>query len=452
MHDSNRTISSDLFRDDIVTSIYKRAKEISDSVVNCPKQKHIDWSHKLDDILTSKWTGFPIMLILLCFIFWLTIVGANVPSAMLANFLFWMEDRLTEIFIFFKAPDWLYGILILGMYRTVAWVVSVMLPPMAIFFPCFTLLEDFGYLPRVAFNLDRLFKKAGAHGKQALTMAMGFGCNAAGVVACRIIDSPRERLIATITNNFVPCNGRFPTLIALSMILIGISIHSPFAAFLSSGIVILLVLSGIAVTFIVSFILSKTLLKGTPSTFNLELPPYRKPQIGTVIVRSIFDRTLFVLGRAVSVALPAGAITWIVANIMVGDTSILNHISGFLEPFGRAIGLDGVIILAFILGLPANEIVLPIIFMSYLSKGSMIELETVEEMRNVFIANGWTWLTCLNVMLFSLFHFPCGTTLWTIRKETQSLKWTIASFIIPTLVAIVICFSTTKITHWLHLI
>ena len=388
------------------------------------------------------------MLLILCFIFWLTIVGANIPSAMLSRILFWIEDKLTEIFIFFDAPSWLHGILVLGMYRTGAWVVSVMLPPMAIFFPCFTLLEDFGYLPRVAFNLDRLFKKAGTHGKQALTMAMGFGCNAAGVVACRIIDSPRERLIATLTNNFVPCNGRFPTLIALSMILIGATVHSPFVSFLTSGIVILLVLSGIAVTFIVSYILSKTILKGTPSTFNLELPPYRRPQIGKVIVRSIFDRTLFVLGRAVSVALPAGAITWLVANIMIGDASILNHISGFLDPFGIAIGLDGVIILAFILGLPANEIVLPIIFMSYLSKGAMIELDTIEEMRNVFISNGWTWLTCLNVMLFSLFHFPCGTTLWTIRKETQSLKWTVASFIIPTIVAIIVCFSTTRIVYW----
>ncbi|NLM12696.1 MAG: ferrous iron transporter B, partial [Epulopiscium sp.] len=295
-----------------------------------------------------------------------------------------------------------------------------------------------------------LFKKAGAHGKQALTMAMGFGCNAAGVVACRIIDSPRERLIATLTNNFVPCNGRFPTLIALSMILIGTSVHSPFAAFLTSGIVIIIVLSGVAVTFIVSFILSKTLLKGAPSTFNLELPPYRKPQIGKVIIRSIFDRTLFVLGRAIAIALPAGAITWLVANIMIGNTSILNHISDFLDPFGRAIGLDGIILLAFILELPANEIVLPIVFMSYLSKGAMIELNGIEEMRNIFVSNGWTWLTCLNVMLFSLFHFPCGTTLWTIKKETQSLKWTIAAFIIPTLVAILVCFSTTRIAHWFH--
>ncbi|NLK98405.1 MAG: ferrous iron transporter B [Epulopiscium sp.] len=448
MHEENKISSSDIFRDDIVTSIYNRAKEISEAVVNAPKQKTLDWNNKLDDILTSKWTGFPIMLLILCFIFWLTIVGANIPSAMLSRILFWIEDKLTEIFIFFDAPSWLHGILVLGMYRTGAWVVSVMLPPMAIFFPCFTLLEDFGYLPRVAFNLDRLFKKAGTHGKQALTMAMGFGCNAAGVVACRIIDSPRERLIATLTNNFVPCNGRFPTLIALSMILIGATVHSPFVSFLTSGIVILLVLSGIAVTFIVSYILSKTILKGTPSTFNLELPPYRRPQIGKVIVRSIFDRTLFVLGRAVSVALPAGAITWLVANIMIGDASILNHISGFLDPFGIAIGLDGVIILAFILGLPANEIVLPIIFMSYLSKGAMIELDTIEEMRNVFISNDWTWLTCLNVMLFSLFHFPCGTTLWTIRKETQSLKWTVASFIIPTIVAIIVCFSTTRIVYW----
>ncbi|WP_425278644.1 nucleoside recognition domain-containing protein [Defluviitalea saccharophila] len=448
MHNENKISSSDIFRDDIVTSIYNRAKEISEAVVNTPKHKTFDWDNKLDDILTSKWTGFPIMLLILCFVFWLTIVGANIPSAMLSRILFWIEDKLTEIFIFFDAPSWLHGILVLGMYRTGAWVVSVMLPPMAIFFPCFTLLEDFGYLPRVAFNLDRLFKKAGTHGKQALTMAMGFGCNAAGVVACRIIDSPRERLIATLTNNFVPCNGRFPTLIALSMILIGATVHSPFVSFLTSGIVILLVLSGIAVTFIVSYILSKTILKGTPSTFNLELPPYRRPQIGKVIVRSIFDRTLFVLGRAVSVALPAGAITWLVANIMIGDASILNHISGFLDPFGIAIGLDGVIILAFILGLPANEIVLPIIFMSYLSKGAMIELDTIEEMRNVFISNGWTWLTCLNVMLFSLFHFPCGTTLWTIRKETQSLKWTVASFIIPTIVAIIVCFSTTRIVYW----
>lgn len=452
MDNGSQISSVDLFRDAIVTTIYNRAKEIADSSVSIPIKRNKTWDDRLDDILTSKWAGFPIMLLLLGVIFWLTIVGANVPSALLSDFLFAIEDKLTELFMYFNAPHWLHGILVLGMYRTAAWVVSVMLPPMAIFFPCFTLLEDLGYLPRVAFNLDRLFKKAGTHGKQSLTMSMGFGCNAAGIVACRIIDSPRERLIAILTNNFVPCNGRFPTLIAVSMIFIGAAAHSSFASFLTSGVVMVLVLAGIAVTFIVSFILSKTVLKGTPSTFNLELPPYRRPQIGKVIIRSIFDRTLFVLGRAVSVALPAGAITWLVANVMVGDTTLLNHISSFLAPFGMAIGLDGVIILAFILGLPANEIVLPIIFMSYLSTGAMIELDGIEEMRNVFVSNGWTWLTCLNVMLFSLLHFPCATTLWTIKKETQSLKWTIAAFIIPTAIAILVCFGTTKIASLLNLL
>lgn len=435
----------DIYRDNMVTTIYNRAKEISESVVSMPKQRINNWDEKLDAILTSKWFGFPIMLLLLCIIFWLTIVGANVPSDMLSNALFWIEDKLTDIFMYLNAPYWLHGILILGMYRTGAWVVAVMLPPMAIFFPCFTLLEDFGYLPRVAFNLDRLFKKAGTHGKQALTMSMGFGCNAAGVVACRIIDSPRERLIATITNNFVPCNGRFPILITISMMFIGSAANSTISSFLASGMVICLVLIGLAVTFIVSLILSKTMLKGTPSTFNLELPPYRKPQIGKVIVRSIFDRTFFVLGRAVTVALPAGAIIWLISNIMIGNISILNHISNFLNPFGLAIGLDGVIVLAFILGLPANEIVLPIIFMSYLSTGAMIELDSIDEMHQLFISNGWTHITYLNIMLFSLLHFPCATTLWTIKKETQSIKWTLASFIIPTIIAVVICYAITKI-------
>lgn len=444
--------SADIFRDDIVAAIYSRAKEIADSSVSMPKEKKISWDDRLDAVLISRWASFPIMLLLLGVIFWLTIIGANLPSAILSNFLFGVEDKLTEIFIYFNAPHWLHGILVLGMYRTGAWVVSVMLPPMAIFFPCFTLLEDLGYLPRVAFNLDRLFKKAGTHGKQALTMSMGFGCNAAGIVACRIIDSPRERLIAILTNNFVPCNGRFPTLITISIIFIGAAAHSSFGSFLTSGMVMLLVLIGIAITFIISFILSKTILKGTPSTFNLELPPYRKPQIGKVIVRSIFDRTLFVLGRAVSVAVPAGAIIWIAANVMIGNASILSHISNFLNPFGWIIGLDGVIVLAFILGLPANEIVLPIIFMSYLSTGSMIELDSIEEMSKIFISNGWTWLTCLNVMLFSLLHFPCATTLWTIRKETQSLKWTIVSFIIPTITAILVCFGTNRISLLLKLI
>lgn len=445
MSDYSHTLSADQFRDHIVTSLYKRAKEIEEAVVTYSKENKSTLDDKIDSILTSRLFGFPIMLLILALIFWITIVGANFPSKILADLLFSLEDKLTELFINFNAPSWLHGIVVLGMYRTAAWVISVMLPPMAIFFPCFTLLEDLGYLPRVAFNLDRIFKKAGAHGKQALTMAMGFGCNAAGVISSRIIDSPRERLIAILTNNFVPCNGRFPTLIAISMILIGASSDSLLNSLFASGLVVLLILLGIAMTFLISFIASKSFLKGTPSRFSLELPPYRKPQIGKIIIRSIFDRTLFVLGRAVAVALPAGAITWLLANISIGNTTILNHIANFLDPFALWIGLDGVILLAFFLGLPANEIVLPIIFMIYLSTGSMIEIDSIEEMRQLFLAKGWTHLTCLNVMLFSLLHFPCGTTLWTIKKETQSVKWALASFIIPTLTAILICFISTQI-------
>lgn len=445
MSDYSHTLSADQFRDHIVTSLYKRAKEIEEAVVTYSKENKSTLDDKIDSILTSRLFGFPIMLLILALIFWITIVGANFPSKILADLLFSLEDKLTELFINFNAPSRLHGIVVLGMYRTAAWVISVMLPPMAIFFPCFTLLEDLGYLPRVAFNLDRIFKKAGAHGKQALTMAMGFGCNAAGVISSRIIDSPRERLIAILTNNFVPCNGRFPTLIAITMILIGASSDSLLNSLFASGLVVLLILLGIAMTFLISFIASKSFLKGTPSRFSLELPPYRKPQIGKIIIRSIFDRTLFVLGRAVAVALPAGAITWLLANISIGNTTILNHIANFLDPFALWIGLDGVILLAFFLGLPANEIVLPIIFMIYLSTGSMIEIDSIEEMRQLFLAKGWTHLTCLNVMLFSLLHFPCGTTLWTIKKETQSVKWALASFIIPTLTAILICFISTQI-------
>lgn len=445
MSDYSHTLSADQFRDHIVTSLYKRAKEIEEAVVTYSKENKSTLDDKIDSILTSRLFGFPIMLLILALIFWITIVGANFPSKILADLLFSLEDKLTELFINYNAPSRLHGIVVLGMYRTAAWVISVMLPPMAIFFPCFTLLEDLGYLPRVAFNLDRIFKKAGAHGKQALTMAMGFGCNAAGVISSRIIDSPRERLIAILTNNFVPCNGRFPTLIAISMILIGASSDSLLNSLFASGLVVLLILLGIAMTFLISFIASKSFLKGTPSRFSLELPPYRKPQIGKIIIRSIFDRTLFVLGRAVAVALPAGAITWLLANISIGNTTILNHIANFLDPFALWIGLDGVILLAFFLGLPANEIVLPIIFMIYLSTGSMIEIDSIEEMRQLFLAKGWTHLTCLNVMLFSLLHFPCGTTLWTIKKETQSVKWALASFIIPTLTAILICFISTQI-------
>lgn len=432
-------------RDEMVFNIYENAKELSDKIVKKDESK-IDIDKKIDDILTSKITGYPIMFILLGLVFWITIAGANYPSAVIANFLFAIEERLTDIFISLNAPKWLHGMLVLGMYRTLAWVIAVMLPPMAIFFPCFTLLEDLGYLPRVAFNLDRLFKKAGAHGKQSLTMSMGFGCNAAGIIACRIIESPRERLIAMITNNFVPCNGRFPTLIAIASIFVGGHFANQYQSLVASFFIAGLVLVGIIMTLIVSWGLSKTLLKGVPSSFTLELPPYRRPQLLRVIYTSIIDRTIFVLLRAIAVAAPAGIIIWILANTMVGDASILSHGAQFLDPFAQLIGLDGFILMAFILGLPANEIVIPILIMSYMSKGAMLELDTLSSMKNLFMQNGWTFITALNVMLFSLLHFPCATTLITIKKESGSYKWTLISAVIPTLIAVIVCFITKQIS------
>lgn len=437
-------------RDQIVADIYQQAQEITGKVVKIHPQPP-DLDRKIDNLVTSKILGFPFMLALLSLVFWLTISGANVPSEMIANLLFGLQDRLTELFRWAGAPAWFHGVLILGMYRGLAWVVSVMLPPMAIFFPLFTFLEDLGYLPRVAFNLDRLFKKAGAHGKQILTMCMGFGCNAAGVIACRIIESPRERLIATLTNNFVPCNGRFPTLIAMAAVFMGVlagSSNSFGASVLVAGVVVF----GILVTLAVSWLLSKTLLKGIPSSFTLELPPYRMPKIGSLLIRSVLDRTLFVLMRAVVVAAPAGAVTWILANIQIGSLSMLGHLAGWLQGFGHLIGLDGFIILAFLLGLPANEIVVPILIMSYLSQGAMLELDSVDALRQLLIVNGWTWLTALNMILFSLLHFPCATTLLTIRKETQSTKWTLLAALIPTAAAVAVCFLTAQIVRALGLV
>ena len=385
------------------------------------------------------------MLLLLGIVFWLTIEGANYPSQLLSDILFSFQDKLTELFNFLGAPDWLHGIIVLGLYRTLAWVIAVMLPPMAIFFPLFTLLEDSGYLPRIAFNLDHMFKKCCAHGKQCLTMCMGFGCNAAGVIGCRIIESPRERLIAIITNNFVPCNGRFPTLIAIATVFFAVTSNNTINNIIPSLSITFMVILGIAMTLFVSFILSKTLLKGVPSTFTLELPPYRKPQIGRVLYTSIIDRTIFVLSRAVLVAAPAGAITWILANIYIGDLSIISHIANFLQPLGNAIGLDGFILLAFLVGLPANEIVLPVLLMAYLATGTLTDFSSIESLREILINNNWTLLTALNTMLFSLLHWPCSNTLWTIKKETGSIKWTILSFIIPTAIAFLVCFLTTSV-------
>jgi len=432
-------IDSDKFKDKIVSSLVTQAEKICCSTVTFEKEGYNASDRKIDKILTSKATGYPIMIALLALVFWLTITGANYPSQMLANGLFWIQERLTDFFQYINAPDWLHGILVLGVYRVLAWVVSVMLPPMAIFFPLFTLLEDAGYLPRVAYNLDKSFKRCCACGKQALTMCMGFGCNAAGIVGCRIIDSPRERLLAILTNNFVPCNGRFPTLIAiLAMFFVGTS-GGILSSLLSAGLLTCIIVLGVFATFAVTKILSKTILKGVPSSFTLELPPYRKPQIGKVIVRSIFDRTLFVLGRAIVVAAPAGLVIWLMANITIGDMSILNHCTAFLDPFAQLMGLDGVILIAFILGFPANEIVVPIMIMAYMSQGSILELDSLVQLKELFVANGWTWVTAICTILFSLMHWPCSTTLLTIKKETGSWKWTGLAVAIPTVIGIASC-------------
>jgi ferrous iron transport protein B len=451
-HLNNNGIQPDQLRDKIVSRLVCIAEDISNYTVVFENKQYNRMDRKIDSILTSRIFGIPIMLGLLAGVFWLTIAGANVPSGMIADFLFGIEAKLTDFFMWAGSPAWLHGILILGIYRTLAWVISVMLPPMAIFFPLFTLLEDLGYLPRVAFNLDNFFKKACAHGKQALTMCMGFGCNAAGVIGCRIIDSPRERLIATLTNVFVPCNGRFPTLIAIGTIFIGGTVGGAFQSVISTLALTGIVLLGILMTLLVSKILSMTILKGLPSSFTLELPPYRKPQIGRIIVRSVLDRTLFVLGRAVLIAAPAGLVIWVMANITVGDISLLTHAANFLDPFGRLLGMDGYILMAFVLGLPANEIVVPILIMSYMASGSMLELEELEDLRQLLVSHGWTWLTGVCVMLFSLMHFPCGTTLWTIRKETQSRKWTLASFVIPTAAGIIVCFVVANAARLLGLV
>ncbi len=423
----------------------QQAEALAQTVVKAQNSDAAKRDRRLDRILTSRRTGIPVMLALLALVLWLTIAGANIPSSLLSQGLFWIQDRLTDLFTYLHAPDWLHGALVLGVYRTLAWVVSVMLPPMAIFFPLFTLLEDFGYLPRVAFVLDHAFQKAKTCGKQALTMCMGFGCNAAGVVGCRIIDSPRERLIAILTNSFVPCNGRFPTMISLiTMFFVGFGggfVRSLAAALFLTGVILL----GVFMTFWISRLLSGTLLKGIPSSFALELPSYRKPRIGQVIVRSVLDRTLFVLGRAVIVAAPAGLIIWLFANIQIGGGSILSHCTTFLDPLAHLFGLDGVILMAFILGFPANEIVIPIMLMAYLSTGTLLETGDLNALHTLLISHGWTWVTAVCTMLFSLFHWPCSTTCMTIWKETKSVKWTALSVLLPTTVGLIACFffSTT---------
>ena len=433
------------FKDVIVSSIMDKAEKICKKVCTFENENYSSRDRKIDKILTSKYLGFPIMILFLGLIFWLTIVGANYPSQILFSLFEWIQEKLFLFVNWIGIPEWISNMLILGIYQTLTWVISVMLPPMAIFFPLFTILEDLGYLPRIAFNMDGFFKKCCCTGKQMITMCMGFGCNAAGCVGCRIINSPRERLIAIITNNFVPCNGRFPFLIAVATIFIAGTMNGIGATFISTLAVIFVILLGIFLTLLISKILSKTILKGMPSSFVLELPPYRKPQFGKVFIRSIFDRTLFVLGRAVSVAAPAGLVIWLFANIGFQDMSLLDIIANFLTPLANLMGLDGYILTAFILGIPANEIVLPIILMCYMGNGSLVNLEDTYQIGQILINNGWTMLTAINVMIFTCLHFPCATTLLTIKKETGSLKWTLLSFIIPTVCGVLICMFTTLI-------
>ncbi|UCF18477.1 MAG: ferrous iron transporter B [Gemmatimonadota bacterium] len=433
------------FRDQIVESIYADAQAIAERAVRRGKPAGPTWDERLDRVLTSRLWGFPIMLLGLAAIFWITIVGANYPSRALAFLFFEVEEFAAGLFASLGAPWWLTGFVWHGVYRGLAWVVSVMLPPMAIFFPTFTILENLGYLPRVAFNMDWLFKKVGAHGKQALTMSMGFGCNAAGVIACRVIDSPRERLIAILTNNFVPCNGRFPTLIMLATIFVAAAFPPALASFAAAGAVVGVVLIGVFFTLLVSWVLSRSVLKGEASSFTLELPPYRRPNIGQILYTSIIDRTLFVLWRAILMAAPAGGAIWLLSNISVGGDSLTGWVSGFLDPLGRAIGLDGVILLAYIIAIPANEIVVPTIIMAYLGAGMMLELDSLTELQALLVGQqGWTLLTAVSLMLFSLLHNPCSTTIWTMYKETGSKKWTALGALMPLAIAFVVCFAVAQ--------
>lgn len=444
----NIGMKQDDIRDIIVEGIVAKAREIYAHCTCLCDKCYSRRDRKLDKILTSKLTGIPIMLLLFGVIFYITISGANYPSELLSMAFSKIQEWLYGLFDLLHSPPFLKGLLIDGMFKTLSWVVAVMLPPMAIFFPLFTLLEDFGYLPRVAFNMDRFFAKSGTSGKQSLTMLMGFGCNACGVTGCRIIESPRERIIATVTNNFVPCNGRFPTLIAIITMFFATGISLPFRSLVSAGLLLTVIVFGVVVTLLVSKLLSATLLKGLPSSFTLELPPYRRPQICKTIVRSLLDRTIFVLLRAMCVAAPAGIVIWLMSNIMINGESLCVIISNFLQPLGSLMGLDGVILLAFILGFPANEIVVPIIIMIYTASGTLVEYDSLSSLYNLFVENGWTWVTALCTMIFSLMHFPCSTTCLTIYKETKSLKWTLLSFILPTILGILLCMAINAIFFW----
>lgn len=416
------------------TSLVAQVQKIKEQCVTHHKN-HLQTDRRLDRFLVGKWTGIPIMLLLLAFIFWLTITGANYPSQWLSSLFARGSTLLTVLLESCHAPHWLQSCLVDGIYQTLSWVIAVMLPPMAIFFPLFTILENCGYLPRVAFNLDHQFQKAGACGKQCLTTCMAFGCNAAGVTGCRIIDSPRERLIAILTNSFTPCNGRLPILIALVTMFFAAD-----QALLAPILLIALILFSFLVTLVISKLLSVTVLRGMPSSFILELPPYRRPQFGQIILRSLLDRTMFILARAAMVAAPAGLFIWILANIQIENQSLIQLFAQQLQPFAAQFGMDGVILLAFLLGWPANEIVIPLMLMMYLSTGSMVDLDNYTALHIILINNGWTWQTAAAVLLFSLFHWPCSTTCLTIKKETGSIGWTALAVLLPTATGLLLCF------------
>lgn len=447
----------DNLHDTLMESIYENATSIAGKVVIYPDKKPaFSLDRTLDKILTNKYLGFPIMFLILAVVFWITIEGANIPSGLIANLLVdTLHPALKNLANSIGFPWWLSGVMIDGAYLSMAWVVSVMLPPMAIFFPIYTLLEDFGYLPRVAFNMDPLYKRVGAHGRQALTMAMGFGCNAAGVVATRIIDSPRERLIAIITNNFSLCNGRWPTQILIATIFIGGAAPAYLASIASAGAVVFIAILGIAFSLIVSWGLSKSLLKGEASAFSLELPPYRPPRILQTLYTSLIDRTIFVLWRAIVFAIPAGMVIWLVANIMMDGVSVANHFINWSNPVAFIFGLNGIILLAYIIAIPANEIVIPTILMLTVANlaltgvggdiGVMFELDSVTDTASILHAGGWTLLTGINLMIFSLLHNPCSTTIYTIYKETKNIKWTAISTLLPIIMGFTITFFITQI-------
>jgi ferrous iron transport protein B len=440
------------FHDSLMEAIYEDAANISNRTVTLPDQHpHFDLERTIDRLVTSRWLGFPIMFILLAVVFWLTVQGANYPSQLIASVLLdKVHPALKAAATYTGIPSWIDGLFIDGGYLAMAWVISVMLPPMAIFFPLFTLLEDLGYLPRVAFNTDGLFRRAGAHGKQALTMSMGFGCNAAGVVATRIIDSPRERLIAIITNNFSLCNGRWPTQILIAAIFIGAVVPAHLAGIVTAAAVVGIALLGIFLSLVVSWGLSRSILKGKASAFSLELPPYRLPRILQILYTSFIDRTLIVLGRAIVFAFPAGLVIWLVANVGIGGVSLAELFINWSNPIGLLIGLNGVILLAYIIAIPANEIVIPTVLMLTVmvtgmhetgaGAGVMFEADSLAATSNILHAGGWTLLTGVNLMLFSLLHNPCSTTIYTIYKETGSIKWTAVSTILPVIMGITVCF------------